>query len=250
MRAKEFIMEGGNVFKTKDGAPDTGRINLADVKPTVSWLESITGLPLLDNMLGTTGRKASSGDLDLAVDANALTKEDLVARLQQWTNAKKLDSREYIRKTGDSVHFKTPIGGQMGSGFVQTDFMFGNTDWQKFSMQGGQDNSPFKGMHRHLLMASIAAALGLRWSYKNGLVSRASGNTISKDPDYIAEILLGQGHGPNEFSSVETIFDAIQGRPDYNEIIAQFKDAITKEGIPMPEPQNRLTTRFPHIKSM
>jgi len=235
MRAKEFIVEGGNVFKLKDGTPDTGRINLADVRPTVSWLESVTGLPLLDNMLGTTGKKATSGDLDLAVDARAHTKEDLVAQLERWTSAKKLDSREYIRKTGDSVHFKAPICGQMGRGFVQTDFMFGDPNWQKFAMQGGQENSPFKGMHRHLLMASIATALGLKWSYKNGLASRTKGLSITKDPDYIAEILLGKGHSPSEFSSVEEILKAVTGRPDREEILAQFRTDLEREGIPFPE---------------
>ena len=55
-----ILGEGGNVFKDADGNPRTQRINLADIKPTVAWLEKITGLPLVDNMLGSTGTKPTS----------------------------------------------------------------------------------------------------------------------------------------------------------------------------------------------
>ena len=41
------LQEGGNVFKDEQGQPLTQRINLADIRPTVAWLETITDLPLL-----------------------------------------------------------------------------------------------------------------------------------------------------------------------------------------------------------
>ena len=37
---KKRINEGGNIFKTQDGKPDTIRINRVDVDPTVQWLET------------------------------------------------------------------------------------------------------------------------------------------------------------------------------------------------------------------
>jgi len=57
-----YIKEGGNVFKDADGVVATKRINQTDVKPTIQWLEQLTGLPLMDNMLGSTGQKPTSGD--------------------------------------------------------------------------------------------------------------------------------------------------------------------------------------------
>jgi hypothetical protein len=235
MKSINFIFEGGNVFKLADGTSATSRINLSDIEPTVKWLESLTGLPLLQNMLGSTGRKESSGDLDLAVDFTKTSKDALIAKLQKWTTANKVDQRDFIRKTGESVHFKTPIGGDPNNGFVQTDFMFGDPPWQHFAMGGGENNSQFKGVHRHLLMSSIAKALGLKWSYKHGLVSRASGNVITRDPEYIAEILLGAGHTSDELGSVERILRALKGRPDYEEVVSQFKDDIQKEGLVISE---------------
>ena len=56
------LYEGGNVFKDVKGIPTTQRIAKDNVVPTVQWLEQLTGLNLQDNMLGTTGRAATSGD--------------------------------------------------------------------------------------------------------------------------------------------------------------------------------------------
>ena len=234
MRAKEFITEGGNIFKNPDGTPGTDRISLADIKPTVQWLEKVTGLPLLNNMLGSTGQKESSGDLDLAVDSQQTTKEALYDILIKWAASQKLDPKDFVRKSGDSVHLKTPISGKAAKGFVQTDFMMGDPPWQHFAMAGGGLNSSFKGVHRHLLMASIAKALGFKWSYKHGLVSRMSDKVISREPDYIAEVLLGPGAVAKDLASVESIYEFIKDRPDYDEITQYFKADCEREGLAMP----------------
>ena len=52
-----ILNEGGNIFKNAEGQPATQRINQADVEPTLKWLEKITGLNHVDNMLGSTGIK-------------------------------------------------------------------------------------------------------------------------------------------------------------------------------------------------
>ena len=71
------LLEGGNVFKDPKGQPLTTRISRENVVPTVQWLEKLTGLNLVDNMLGSTGYKETSGDLDLAIDSSKITKERL-----------------------------------------------------------------------------------------------------------------------------------------------------------------------------
>jgi len=218
---------GGNVFKAQDGQPSTQRINRDDVLPTVKWLENLTGLSLVDNMLGTTGRKETSGDLDLAVDANIIDKDHLIGQLkkQGFTPAD-------IKKSGDNVHLKTPINGDPNQGYVQTDFMFGNPSWQKFSLQGSSDGSPYKGMHRQLLLASIAKALGYKWSYKYGLVNRDTNEVVSQDPEVIAKTLIGGT--PEDLGSVETIIDKIKNRPDYEQLVHDAKMAFTKDKLTLP----------------
>ena len=218
-----ILLEGGNVFKDQQGNPLTQRINLQDVKPTVQFLQSLTGLELLDNMLGSTGRKATSGDLDLAVDATKTSKDQLVAKLK----AKGVDDTD-IAKSGDSVHYKAPINGDPQNGYVQTDFMFGNPDWQKFSLNVAGD-SEFKGVHRHILLASIAKARGLKWSYKNGLVVRESNKVLSVDPDEIAKILIGGSR--KDLASVETIIAKAKQDPEYDKLVADAKESFARDGL-------------------
>jgi hypothetical protein len=230
---KTLIFEGGNVFKSSNGDSGTQRINRADVIPTVKWLEKITGLSLEDNMLGTTGKKDTSGDLDLAVDVKKYSKESLIKILE-----KSGYDKSYISKSGDSVHFKTPIKGDESNGFVQTDFMFGDPEWMKFSMAGGSEFSKFKGVHRHLLLASIAKAQGMKWSYKNGLINRESGEVISKEPNKIAELLLGKGKTRDDIATVETVINAIKNRSDYEKLVTQAREDFSKENLDLPKTIN------------
>ena len=118
------LLEGGNVFKNGDGQSLTQRINQTDVKSTLAWLEEmLPDLDLQNNTLGSTGIKDTSGDLDIAVDANRVSKEQLVAQLSQWAVSQGFKPEDYVRKSGTAVHFKTPIDGRPDRGYVQTDFM-------------------------------------------------------------------------------------------------------------------------------
>jgi hypothetical protein len=227
------ITEGGNVFKLADGSEATQRIARADVISTVQWLEQLTGLNLVDNMLGSTGYKETSGDLDLAVDASKISKEVLVQQL-----LKKGIEPTDIKKTGDSVHFKTPINGEAKNGYVQTDFMFGDPNFQRFSMTGSPEGSPFKGMHRHVLLASIAKAQGMKWSYKNGLMDRTTNEVISKDPSEIAHKLFNGSAA--DIASVETIVAKIKNLPNYNALVADARETLGKENVQLPESQQAI----------
>ena len=221
-----FLLEGGNVFKDSQGQSLTVRISRENVVPTVQWLEQLTGLNLVDNMLGSTGRKETSGDLDLGIDAGKISKEVLIQQL-----LKKGIKAEDIRKSGDSVHLKTPILGDAANGYVQTDFMFGDPEFQKFALNVG--DSDFKGVHRAILLASIAKAQGLKWSYKNGLVDRDTNEIISKNPAEIAQRLIGGTAA--DLSSVETIVKKIKVRADYEELVKDAREAFSKENLTLPE---------------
>lgn len=219
-----MLNESGNIFKDKKtGEVFTQRINRDDVEPTLRWLESKLGLDLVNNTLGTTGKKATSGDLDIAVDESSITKEELISKLLGIEGATKDD----VKKGGISVHFKTPIKGDISNGFVQTDFMFGSPEWLKFSMQGGVEHSEYFGRHKHVLLASIAKATktpeypeGLKWSYTEGLVDRASNDSISKNPEEVASILLGKGFKGSDLSNVESIVNAIRNRDNFDELVS------------------------------
>lgn len=223
------LKEGGNIW------PDqTQRIDQGNVESTVKWLEKITGLPLVDNMLGTTGRKASSGDLDLAVDEKTTSKAELESKLNKWVAGTEEDPKQWIRKTGVSVHFKTPINGDPENGFVQTDFMFGNPEWMKFSMAGEYGDDGIRGQHRHILLSSIAKAQGMKWSFKDGLIDRESGEVLTTDPNEIAKRLLGQTATADDVGSFNNIIQYIKKLPRYAELTAEARETLAKQGIELP----------------
>jgi hypothetical protein len=244
-----------NVFKLQDGTLMCRRINQQEIMPTIKWLEKITGLDFSKDVdssripikwLGTTGRKTSSGDLDLSVNENEITKDQLKNILIQWALKSgiqstdvmntKVDRSNWIQLSGDNVHFRAPIMGDEKNGFVQTDFMFSaDPVWQQWSMRGGLADSPYKGMHRHVLLASIARAQNYKYSYKNGLIDPATDKVITKDPNQIAKLLLGDSANSTDLETIENILKKIKSRPDYTTLTASARETLGKEGVMLPE---------------
>jgi hypothetical protein len=234
------LFEGGNVFKdpaTKE--PLTRRIKRDEIPSTIAYLEQETGIDFsMDKdeegvpvkWLGTTGRKEDSGDLDLSVDAREIDKKEFATKLAG------IFGKDSVKLSGDSVHLKTPINGDPENGFAQTDFMFSeDPTFQQFSVRGGLAGSPYKGEHRHILLSSIARARGMKYSYKNGLIDPATDQTITKDPAKMAKELLGQTATVNDIKSFESIIAYIKKLPNYEELVANAKETLGKQGIELPE---------------
>jgi hypothetical protein len=232
---RTLLKEGGNIFKDAEGKNATQRISQSDVRPTVEWLETIVGLELSDNLLGTTGKNSDSGDIDIAVDSTKISKGNLEAKLAEYVKRLGGDPKEWIKKSGISVHFKTPIKGDEANGFVQTDLMFGDPEWMKFSLTGSGEGSAFKGVHRHVLLASIAKTKDMKWSANNGLIDRETNEVITKDPNQIAKTLLGQTATPSTIDSVEGIIGYIKKLPNYEELVADARETMAKDGIELPK---------------
>ncbi len=235
-----ILKEGGNIFKDPETKqPVTQRINRQDVDTTLAWLEKITNLPHRDFKLGTTGRKDTSGDLDIAVNQNEVTKEDMIKRLIAWVQKNKPDEdpKMWIRKSGISVHFKTPINGDEGNGYVQTDLMFGDPQWMKWSLRGASGDSPYSGAHRQIMMSSIATAQGMKWSANAGLLDRETNELISTIPAEIAKKLLGPTAQLDDLESVETIVTKAKTLPNYDELVQGARDTFAKMNLELPESQ-------------
>lgn len=248
-----ILKEGGNVFKTEQG-PLTQRIPTKAVHPTIQFIEKITGLTFdEEDWLGTTGKKNdpdgsfeknSSGDLDLNTDANKVTKEELIAKLTAWCKEQGIPEDEimnkgrkftggWIHNAGDQVHFRAPIQG--GEGYVQTDFMFtDNPDLQRGAKRGG--TAQYSGKDRAILLSSIARGRGLKFSPKFGVVDPNNGDSVVADNwDEIAKVLLGPNAKEPDTHTVESMLAAIKGDPNYEELIAPWKEAMEKEGKSVPE---------------
>ena len=249
------LNEGGNVFKTEQGAL-TQRIATADVQGSIDFIEKITGLTFdEEDWLGTTGKKNdpdgafeknSSGDLDLNTDANKVSKEQLIAKLSAWLKSQGVPEEDimnqgrkktdgWIHNAGDQVHFRTPIKGNDKNGFVQTDFMFtNNPNFQRGAKRGG--TAQFGGTDRAILLSSIARGRGLKFSPKFGLVDPEQGDKVVADTwDKIAPMLLGKGAKEADTHTVETMLAKLKSDPNYEELIAPWKEAMEKAGKEVPE---------------
>jgi hypothetical protein len=245
MKSWSQLNEGGNVFKDPQGQPLTQRINQADVAATIAWVEQVTGIKFpQDRWLGSTGRKPTSGDLDLAVDLGETTKEQVAAGLTQWATSQGLDPRDWVRKSGE-VHLKTPISGDPKKGFVQTDFMFfPDLDWGTF-YYGGTEGSAFKGMNRNVLMSSIAKQAGLKVG-ANGMISRTTNQLVQggQDPDYVAQVLLGPQATRDNLKNVESIYAALATDPKRDVKLTDFREYLAREGLQEPTSVAESDTNF------
>jgi hypothetical protein len=227
-----IIVEGGNVFKSAEGEELTQRINQADVEPTIRFLEKITGIPHFEHALGTTGKTPTSGDLDIGMPPG-VTKEELVAKLSQWTSQHGEDSKAFIRKSGISVHFKTPIGGSPERGYVQTDFMFvPNLEFAKFAM-AADPHSKYRGAHKQILLSSIAKVKGFTWNPTTGLIDRATKKLVDggDDPDHIAKLLFGAGADRTSLTSVEAVLAALENNPEREALLADARETLGRDGV-------------------
>jgi hypothetical protein len=230
------LLEGGNVFKDKQGQPLTQRINQADVPATIAYIENILGIEFPpERWLGSTGRKPTSGDLDLGVDLNEIDKDQLASALQQIVTSQGLDPREWVVKKGE-VHFRTPIAGDPNKGYVQTDFMFfPNLDWGTF-YYGGAEGSAYKGMNRNVLMSSIAKALGFKVG-ANGMFSRSTEELVpgGMDPNHVARVLLGPAFAKENLRNVESIYTALSNDPNKDAKLKDFREYLAREGLKEPQ---------------
>jgi len=233
MLIRELLLEGGKVFD------DVGSIHQSEVLPTLRELENRTGLKnLKDHMLGSTGKKQFSGDIDLSVDMPADELKQLLK--QTFGNA--------VKQHGNTIHVMFPIAsydpqkdldqaiaqGRRRTGFIQVDFMLGDADWNKKYFYHSQ-SSKIPGKYRNILLANVAAALrktkdkgdyietlGYVFSPKEGLSLRKriqkkgqakkTDEVLNSTTDLneIAKKLLGDAAKASDLENVETLAAAIQ----------------------------------------
>jgi hypothetical protein len=194
-----------------------GTIHISEVRDTLTKLSDELELPfdLNDYVLGSTGKKEYSGDIDLVID-------------KKWWNNSPGDFRlnlidlygvDNTARNGAMIHLKYPIvnykedllESKPRTGFVQIDFNFGHADWERFYHYSPGDKSEYKGAHRNLAIAAICSinvenitantdhlcrcTSVVRWKFgSNGFikvnrnsVTDVDGNWMKKQLDYVLE---------------------------------------------------------------
>jgi len=206
----ELLAEGGNIFPGR-------RILKQEVLPTLKKIEEITGLNVINNTLGSTGKKESSGDIDIVVDSKQHSKQDLIDIL--LSNGV---SSPDIKKSGIQVHYKAPIYDQQGNqtkDFIQTDFMFHEDPvYLKFFYDNNEpENSPYKGSFRNITLSSIASSKELTLSM-NGLMEKATKKIITRDPNIIAKRVLGEDASIEDLFNLESVMSYLKSHYKQEEV--------------------------------
>lgn len=216
-----LLAEGGNIFS------DT-RIKKSEVLPTLKHLEKLTGLPLVDNTLGSTGKAETSGDVDVVVDNNIHSKDKLIKDL-----IAKGEDPSHMKKTGIEVAYKATIIDESGNptgGHVQVDFMFHeDPDYLKFYYDNNE-KAPYKGAHRNIVMASIAKTKGYSLSMK-GLADRETKQIVTRDPDELAKRILGEDATKKDLFNLPTILSYLKKHHTQEEIEAMVQEAEKTIGL-------------------
>jgi len=154
----------GNVFKSPDGSALTTKIKREEIPATLTNLERILREVGIEEIatIGSAGKKAESGDLDVAIgpvmamddDERQLYKQNLKTQLQAAVG------QENVALVGDNIHVRLPIAGRETDGdrdpdHVQIDLMLSqdpsNTAWLMAGTGEG-----LRGVFRNLLLAFIA----------------------------------------------------------------------------------------------
>lgn len=202
-----IVKEGGNIFQ---GTSNFDQKIIPDMQKQIAAVMNKTGvqaLPIGSGATPTPGKM--SGDLDMIADAgemakhfNVKTASEARVELEKVFQAAGFETK----RTGQIVHVKTNVAG----GAQQVDIMVvpGGDTAQKFHVHNIPSGSPYKGIHKQIMIADLAKEMGMKWSPYKGLVDRDSGELVANDLDDIAKRLLGDNAVAADLGSVESILKA------------------------------------------
>ena len=202
-----MITEGGNIFQ---GTSNFDQKIIPAIQKQIDSVMGKTGVKALPIGSGATPKAGKvSGDLDMIADAGAMAKyfgvkdaKNARIELEKVFQAAGFETR----KTGQIVHVKTNVAGAS----QQVDIMVvpGGDKAQKFHVHDIPGGSPYKGIHKQIMMANLAKEQGMKWSPYIGLINRETNELVSNDMDEIAKMLLGKNAKAADLGSVESMIKA------------------------------------------
>lgn len=163
---------GGRAF---DG---TQRINREDIYPTLNYLGKIIDVDnyyLRTSLLGSGGKKPTSGDIDVNMDERKFDLDEIATRLQ----AALPEDNIWVQAGNHRIFTKLPIRGDETRGFVQCDLMFGNYAWQVFGYFS--DGGKHKGLFRTNLIRAMVSDRVDSLVFEDGELIARAGPVFNSD---------------------------------------------------------------------
>ena len=260
----EFTVENTRVPIVEGGAmPGVGAIYIDEIEPTLATLQQKLGIDLMNNTLGSVGKRKFSGDIDIALQIDPDDIPAFIEKLKTIPEIGDIKKSSVIMTKVKIVNFdksKVPDDGRPRTGYVQLDFMPGDPGWLKtYYHSPREEDSRYKGVMRNIMIATIAAVYNRKdsekktedgrsmeterfmWSPSDGLVyvrrtpvPKKNGEGFTKKNKN--EIIGGPWKDPNEIAqqlglkgaedldSFETLYSAIQSYP--SSMIDQIKKGL------------------------
>ena len=176
---------GGNAFSN----PKLRRIRREEIGPTLKNFVQQLNYPNFNwiyvnqNIMGSAGKQADSGDLDLAMDEREFDLDDLRIIANKWSNIQGQNAVASKHLKIGQLNLLVPIVNS--DEFVQVDLILGPRDWLKFAHHSpGKDTSFYKGVF-------ISTLLGVMAKFKKDYELRVpEGSPWAKGDDTrIAEVI-------------------------------------------------------------
>jgi len=214
-----ILKEGGNIFQ---GTADFDQKIIPDMMKQINGVMTKAGVKALPIGSGATPQAGKmSGDLDMIADAGQLIKnlkapdvKTAKIELEKMFQQAGFETK----KTGQIVHVKTNVGDLA----QQVDIMVvdnGETA-SKFHVHDIPKGSPYKGVHKQIMIADLAKEKGFKWSPYKGLVNRDTNELVSNDLENIAKQLIGPNATASDLGSVESILAKM---PSAKEIVDKYE---------------------------
>lgn len=224
-----ILNEGGNIWPECEKGFDPSKVGKPLTATTQKYLDP-TGAKV--EVVGSCwkprydadGNVVPSNDLDAMVDLDILmkhfgTKDSSTTRraLSEFLQNQGLTTK----LAGVTVHTKVPMKGKC----YQVDIKVVKNaasvaDYHRHDIPKG---SPYKGVHKQVIMAALASTQNMLWSSDEGLYARDSAGKkaelLATSLDDIAQYLLGKGATAKDLNSAESILAKISDPKRRQEIL-------------------------------
>lgn len=169
----------------------TRRIDRDDIPSTLAWLthnwkdSEIQGGNYMDHLLGSAGKNATSGDIDLNMRIELYDQDKVAEQLTQ------LLGPDHVRpRPGNNQIFTAvPINGDPANGYVQVDFMFGDYEWQQFSYFSARHDPSLRNHYYWKQEPTVSVLKGLyRTELIKALVAFNSDWVLEENGEMIARV--------------------------------------------------------------
>jgi hypothetical protein len=220
-----------NTFAGGNVVPNAKPVTLANFNTVRTNLEKILPAGIAIFPIGSAGHKEISKDLDVLIDAGALSTHFLTDSVK--ASKKKLE--EYFTKlgyfskmTGVSVHVGIPTG--ENNDITQVDIMVVENAKEVWPLHVHEYTSAdIKGGTLHAMWADLANLSSLPNHPKlmispyKGLLDRNTRELISSNKNTIASIIVSKNATKDDLSSVSRILNLLQKNSEkYNLIYSKY----------------------------